>query len=374
VRIGVLGGGQLGRMLALAGYRLGLDFRFLDPSAEACAGQVGELLSGNFADPSLVDRFAAGLDVVTFEWENVPVDLALALAERLPVQPSPAALATAQNRFAEKAFFRGLAIATAPFAPVESEADLGRALDQVGTPALLKTVREGYDGKGQRRIETAADAAAAWRALGERPAVLEGYVPFRRELSIVAVRAADRSTAFYPLVENLHRDGILRRTLAPAPDLSDALQAEAESIAARALEALDYVGVLAIELFEHAGHLLANEMASRVHNSGHWTIEGAATSQFENHVRAVAGLPLGETRSIAPAAMVNLIGELPDQRRLLAIPGANLHLYGKAVRPGRKLGHVTVLGRDEAELRERLARVESVLTSDLATTARVKEA
>jgi 5-(carboxyamino)imidazole ribonucleotide synthase len=361
VKIGVLGGGQLGRMLALDGYRLGLGFRFLDPSPSACAGQVGELLVGDLTDASLLDRFAEGLDVVTYEWENVPAEAARQLAQRLPVYPSVEALETAQDRLVEKSFFRKLGIATPPFAPISSESDLAPALAVTGTPAVLKTRREGYDGKGQRVVRSAAELSEAWRSLEGAPSVLEGFVDFTRELSTVAVRARDGATAYYPLVENRHAEGILRTTKAPAPRLTQALQAEGEEIASRVLGALDYVGVLAVELFEHEGRLLANEMACRVHNSGHWSIEGAATSQFENHVRAVAGLPLGSTEAVRPAAMVNLIGELPDLREVLAQPGTNLHLYGKSPRPGRKLGHVTVLGKDEDELAARLDRLERVV-------------
>jgi 5-(carboxyamino)imidazole ribonucleotide synthase len=361
VKIGVLGGGQLGRMLALDGYRLGIDFRFLDPSPSACAGQVGELLVGDLTGASLLERFADGLDAVTYEWENVPADAARTISRRLPVYPSVEALETAQDRLVEKSFFRKLGIATPPFAPIGSESDLAPALAITGTPAVLKTRREGYDGKGQRVVRAAEELAEAWRELGGVPSILEGFVDFTRELSIIAVRGRDGSIAYYPLVENRHAEGILRTTKAPAPRLTPALQAEGEEIASRVLTALDYVGVLAIELFEDQGRLLANEMACRVHNSGHWSIEGAATSQFENHVRAVVGLPLGSTEVVRPAAMVNLIGELPDLRGVLAEPGANLHLYGKSPRPGRKLGHVTVLGKDDGELAARLARLERVV-------------
>jgi 5-(carboxyamino)imidazole ribonucleotide synthase len=316
VIVGVIGGGQLGRMLALAGIPLGLSFRFLDPSPEAPAAEVGELLVGEYDDSELLDRLADGAAAVTYEFENVPV----AAAERVGAIPSAAALRASQDRLVEKQLFRRLGIPTP------------RIDDEVASfPALLKTRRLGYDGKGQRLVET-------WQ--GSDPGhVLEERVPFDRELSLLAVRGADGETAFYPLVENVHEDGILRTSRAPA---TGAPQAEAEAYGAKLLDELGYVGVLALELFDVRGRLLANEFAPRVHNTGHWTIEGAATSQFENHLRAVLGLPLGPTAS-RPSVLVNLIGTTPARAEVLAVPGAHLHLYGKEPRPGRKLGHVTLV-------------------------------
>ena len=319
--MGVIGGGQLGRMLALAGIPLGLSFRFLDPAADAPAGDVGELLVGAYDDAELLDRLADGAAVVTYEFENVPVEA----ARRVGALPAPAALEAAQDRLAEKQLFRRLGIPTA------------RVDDEVETfPALLKTRRLGYDGKGQRLVET-------WPGSDPRH-VLEERVSFDRELSLLAVRGrgggSSRETAFYPLVENVHEGGILRSSRAPAPDVP---QAEAEDYATRLLDELGYVGVLALELFDVGGRLLANELAPRVHNSGHWTIEGAATSQFENHLRAILGLPLGATAARGEVAMLNVIGVEPDVPRVLAVPGAHLHLYAKDPRPGRKLGHVTLL-------------------------------
>jgi 5-(carboxyamino)imidazole ribonucleotide synthase len=315
--VSVIGGGQLGRMLALAGIPLGFSFRFLDPAPDAPAGEVGELLVGAYDDPGLLDRLADGADAVTYEFENVPVEA----ARRVGAVPGPAALEAAQDRLVEKRLFRRLGIPTA------------RIDDEVETfPALLKTRRLGYDGKGQRLVES-------WP--GSDPGhVLEELVPFDRELSLLAVRAVNGDTRFYPLVENVHEDGILRSSRVPA---ADAPQALAEEYAARVLDELDYVGVLALELFDAAGTLLANELAPRVHNTGHWTIEGSATSQFEHHLRAVLGLPLGSTDLRAEAALVNLIGTVPSVDAILAIPGAHVHLYGKEPRPGRKLGHVTLL-------------------------------
>jgi 5-(carboxyamino)imidazole ribonucleotide synthase len=359
--VGVLGGGQLGRMLALAGYPLGLRFRFLDPSPEAPAGQLAEWLAVDFESASSLDRFAAGLGVVTYEFENVPVELARRLEHTAPVYPPPAALEASQDRLPEKTLFWRLGLPTAPFLAVGTRAELDRALEVIGFPALLKTRRFGYDGKGQRLMRAPADVDGAWEALGGVPLLLEGVVAFDRELSVLAVRGRDGAAAFYPLVENHHHEGQLRVALAPAPDLTGELQAQAVGYARRVLEALGYVGVLAIELFQQGDRLIANEMAPRVHNSGHWTIEGAETSQFENHLRAILGLPLGPTTILSPCAMVNLIGTLPDMRAVLSVPGAHLHLYGKSPRPGRKLGHVTVRAATAGHLRERLDLVRALL-------------
>jgi 5-(carboxyamino)imidazole ribonucleotide synthase len=323
--VAVIGGGQLGRMLGLAGIPLGLSFRFLDPAPEAPAREVGELVVGAYDDPAALDRLVSGADVVTYEFENVPVEA----ARRAGAVPAAAALEAAQDRLAEKRLFRRLGIPTAPID------------DEVTTfPALLKTRRLGYDGKGQRLVET--------RPGFDPGHVLEGLVPFDRELSLLAVRGRDGDTRFWPLVENVHEGGILRLSRAPA---AGAPQALAEGYATRLLDELGYVGVLALELFDVGGELVANELAPRVHNTGHWTIEGATTSQFENHLRAVLGLPLGATDALAPAAMVNLIGRVPPLEELLRVPGARVHLYGKAPRPGRKLGHVTVLGATDARVR-----------------------
>jgi 5-(carboxyamino)imidazole ribonucleotide synthase len=359
--IGILGGGQLGRMLALAGYPLGLRFRFLDPAPDTPAGRLAEHIVGRYDDPAVLERFVQGVDLVTYEFENVPVKAARWLAERVPVLPPPQALETAQDRLYEKECFWRLDIPTAPFVAVDSCADLEAAIERIGLPAVLKTRRFGYDGKGQAVLHTTADIAPAWKALGGVPLILEGFVPFDRELSILAVRGRSGAMAFYPLVENHHREGILRLSLAPAPDLPSALQAQAERYAARVLEALDYVGVLAIELFQVGKQLLANEMAPRVHNSGHWSIEGAETSQFENHLRAVLGLPLGSTAPRGVSAMLNLIGSMPERAAVLAHPGAHLHLYDKAPRPGRKLGHITLVDSDPQRLHTRLDALQQAL-------------
>jgi 5-(carboxyamino)imidazole ribonucleotide synthase len=358
--VGILGAGQLGRMLALAGYPLGLRFRFLDSVEEAPAGQLAEFLRGDSGDPIVLDHFRQGLAVVGYEFENVPVDLARTLAAHVPVYPPPEALEASQDRLTEKTLFNALGLATAPFRAIGTQADLEQAARDLGYPSILKTRRLGYDGKGQHRLNGPGDLAPAWAALGSVPLILEGFVPFQRELSILAVRGRAGEVAAYPLVENLHRDGILQRSVAPAPNLGG-LQAHAEDLARRVLERLDYVGVLAIEFFDCDGRLVANEMAPRVHNSGHWTIEGAECSQFENHLRAILGWPLGSVAVPRPCAMVNLIGTVPATEALLALPGVHLHLYGKTPRAGRKLGHVTIIGPDRESCAHRLAAVCELL-------------
>jgi 5-(carboxyamino)imidazole ribonucleotide synthase len=355
--IGILGGGQLGYMLALAGYPLGLHFRFLDPSPEAPVGRIAQRVTSDYTDEAALEKFASGLELVTYEFENVPVEAANFLAERVPVYPPPAALEAAQDRLAEKSLFRKLGIATTEFAPVSNPAELEAAVKSLGLPAMLKTCRMGYDGKGQWILRTAEDVAKAKSELPRVNLILEKFVPFTRELSVLAVRSRTGEAAIYPLVENHHRSGILRLSLAPAPRLDADIQRAAERAAHRILESLKYVGVLAIEFFEHQGDLLANEMAPRVHNSGHWTIEGAVTSQFENHLRAVLGLPLGSTGPAGYCAMLNLIGDLPDSAEVLAVPDAHLHLYGKSPRPGRKLGHVTLRAASPERLALRLSEL-----------------
>ena len=359
--VGVLGAGQLGRMLALAGYPLGLRFLFLDESADAPAGHLGDLTVAAWDDRAALDAFAENVDLVTYEFENVPLATAEHLAARVPVFPPPRALAVAQDRLKEKTLFRELGIGTAPFAAVDSRDELDRAIAAIGLPAVLKTRTQGYDGKGQRVLRRREDVEPAFATLGETPLILEGFIPFERELSILAARNRAGETAFWPLVENVHRDGILRLSIAPALCTDGAQDKEAVAIATKALQALDYVGVLAIELFQHEGRLLANEMAPRVHNSGHWTIEGATTSQFENHLRAILDLPLGATTPTGVSAMVNLIGRTPDSAAILGIDGAHLHLYGKPARPGRKLGHVTLVRSDHPELESVLARVATLV-------------
>jgi 5-(carboxyamino)imidazole ribonucleotide synthase len=362
--VAVLGGGQLGLMLGSAALPLGVVPRFLDPSPDATAGRVGELVVGDLGDVAAIERVAAGADVVTYEWEGVPASAARAIESSVPVRPAPLALEVAQDRVSEKETFERLGIAVARFATIDTADDVARALDAVGLPAVVKTRRGGYDGKGQRVVRVADDARAVFATLGAVPLVAESLVPFDRELSVIAARAVDGTTACYPLVENEHDAGILRTSYGPARRLTPELQAEGEAIATRLLDDLDYVGVLSVELFEHDGSLLANEMAPRVHNSGHWTIEGAHTSQFEQHVRAVLGWPLGRADARGCNAMVNCIGRLPDPSAVLAVPGAHLHDYAKAARPGRKVGHVTVVADDEETLAARVALVRALQSDD----------
>lgn len=365
--VGILGGGQLGRMLALAGFPLGLRFRFFDTSPEATAGQLAELHVGDYGDTNALDRFAAGLDVVTYEWENVPAAAVRYLAERVPVYPPLAALETAQDRLVEKQFFNANSIPTPRFVAVDDRAGLDAAVAELGLPSVLKTRRDGYDGKGQVVLREAGDLDTAWDALGQRPLILESFVPFDREVAIIAARGRDGQVAVYPPIEIVQREGILRSARVPrVPHVGGEAQ-ELEQLAMAGwqlmdvLNALDYVGVLAVELFVVGNQILGNELAPRVHNSGHWTIEGAQTSQFEQHLRAILGLPLGPTEQRAEVAMLNLIGDLPNTAEVLAIPDTHLHLYGKTPRPGRKLGHITVLAEDTATLEQRVARLEGIV-------------
>ena len=358
--VGILGGGQLARMLALAGAPLGIRFLIVDNAADACAGQVAPLVQADWRDFAALDEFAQRIDVATFDFENVPADTAQWLAERAQVFPNPRALAATQDRLVEKTLFRELGLDTPAFAAVDSRADLERALAAIGCPAVLKTRRLGYDGKGQFRLRTLADADAAWMALGGVPLILEAWVAFEREVSLIAVRGRDGEFCTYPLVQNWHADGILSASLAPAPAVQGLTQSAARHARAIA-EHLDYVGAFALELFVKDGHLLGNEMAPRVHNSGHWTIEGAPCSQFENHIRAVLGLPLGDTSALGISVMLNFIGELPNAQPVLAEPRAHWHDYGKSTRAGRKVGHATLRADNTIEMRERLARIAHAL-------------
>lgn len=358
--IGILGGGQLARMLALAGYPLGERFVALDPSSEAGAGHLAPLLVGDYDDAGLLDQLAGACEVVTHEFERVPAASARRIALTVPVHPNPDVLDVSQDRVTEKQLFNRMGLATPSFAPASGRAELDRAVASVGLPALIKTRREGYDGKGQFVVRAISDVEAAWDSVGAKDLIVEAMVDFERELSLLAVRALDGAVAVYPLVENHHHEGILRLSRAPAPDVTPQLQAGAEAHARSIMDALDYVGVLAIEFFQVGDEVLGNEMAPRVHNSGHWTIEGATTSQFENHIRAITGRPLGSTAPIGHSAMVNLIGDLPDLDTILRIEGAHLHLYGKRPRPGRKLGHVTVVADDVAELEDQVASLQAL--------------
>ena len=346
--LGILGGGQLGRMLALAATRLGLRTHILTPEADSPALDVCVARTiADYTDEDALAAFAGVVDVVTYEFENIPARSAAVLAGLCPVRPDATALAASQDRLVEKEFLASLGIATAPYMPVDDPGALARAVAQLGRPAILKARRFGYDGKGQALLREGSDLAVTFRSLGGARAILEGVVHFQKEVSVVAARGLDGTFAAYDLCENTHDGGILRRTRAPA-DVTAATAAEAVAIAARIAEALDYVGVLAVEMFvTHEGGrdtIRVNEIAPRVHNSGHWTEGGAVTSQFEQHVRAVAGWPLGSTRRLGTfVEMENLIGaEAERWPAILRDDGASLHLYGKGeTRPGRKMGHVT---------------------------------
>ena len=362
--VGILGGGQLARMMALAGAPLGLRFRVLDNVADACAGQFAPMIVGDYTDRAALAEFAAQVDVATFDFENVPAASAQWLSERVPVFPQPRALAVAQDRLAEKTLFRELGIPVPDYQDIDSREMLDAAVARLGTPCILKTRRLGYDGKGQFRIRSAADVDAAWAALGAQVQrvglILEGFVHFQRELSVVAVRGRDGGFRTWPLTENWHVDGVLSASLAPAA-VDAAMQATALSYARQLAEALDYVGVFALELFCRDGELLANELAPRVHNSGHWTIEGSETSQFQNHLRAVLGLPLGDTRMLGHACMLNWIGDMPEALPVLREAGGHWHDYGKQPRAGRKVGHATLRADSSAELTVALRSVGDAL-------------
>lgn len=354
MKLGILGGGQLARMMALAAYPLNIKCTFLDPAQDACAGPLGNLINGAYDDPEGLHQLASSTDCVTFEFENVPAAALESLADQVPVYPPYKALLTSQDRLVEKNLIKNLGIETAPFAEVNSLQDLESAVAKLGRPSILKTRRLGYDGKGQAVIREDSDLNSAWQSIGEVPATLEGFVPFDREVSIISVRARNGETRFYPLVENVHQNGILH--LSTVLD-NDPVQKQAEQMVKTLIDELDYVGVLVLELFQVGNKLLANEFAPRVHNSGHWTIEGAFTSQFENHVRAVTGLPLGDTNAVCPCAMINIVGNLPDTTEILKIPGASLHLYDKEPREGRKIGHITVCSSSKEELQSRIKSI-----------------
>jgi 5-(carboxyamino)imidazole ribonucleotide synthase len=339
--VGVVGAGQLGRMLALAGYPLGIRCTFLDRSAAAPAAQVAPILTGDLEDASRLAALAACSDVVTFDWENIAGEALAPLEKLTRVRPPRAALEVSQDRLSEKALFSKLRIPVAAHAAIDSQEQLVRATRKLGLPGILKTRRLGYDGKGQFVLRDLGQVDAAWAAIGGAGLIYEKFQEFSRELSIVGARSAAGQTVFYPLSANTHGGGILRHSIAPF--VSPRLERTARNYLKRVMNALAYVGVLAIEFFVVKDRLVANEMAPRVHNSGHWTIEGCVTSQFENHLRAICDLPLGSTRALGHTAMINFLGTMPARERLLAIDGLAFHDYGKEPRPGRKLGHCTIL-------------------------------
>ncbi|MBA2237179.1 MAG: 5-(carboxyamino)imidazole ribonucleotide synthase [Lysobacter sp.] len=368
--VGILGGGQLARMLALSGAPLGLRFLVMDAADDACAGQFAPMVVGDYRDAAALAEFASRIDVATFDFENVPAESAQWLSERVPVFPIPRALGTVQDRLAEKTLFVELGIPVPDFAAVDSREELDRVVERVGVPCILKTRRLGYDGKGQFRLRSASDADAAWAALGAQAStvglILEAFVPFERELSVIAVRGRDGEFRSWPLTENWHVDGVLSASLAPAR-VDDATAAMAISHARKLADALDYVGVFALELFAHGRRLLGNELAPRVHNSGHWTIEGAQTSQFQNHLRAVLGLPLGATDAIGDSCMLNWIGHMPEPAPVLREAGGHWHDYGKSPRAGRKVGHATL----RSDCPEHLAQALQRIGNDLGRNAQV---
>ncbi len=358
MKIGVIGGGQLGRMLALAGTPLGMNFAFLDPAPDACAAALGEHLRADYSDPDHLRQLADEVDLVTFEFESVPAETVAFLSQFVPVYPCAESLRIARDRWFEKSLFKDLGIPTPAFANVLDQADLDHAVIEIGLPAVLKTRTLGYDGKGQKVLRAPADVVGAFAELGSVPCILEGFVPFSGEVSLVAVRGRDGETRFYPLVHNTHVNGILELSVASS---NHPLQALAEDYVGRVLEQLNYVGVLAFEFFEVDGGLKANEIAPRVHNSGHWTIEGAECSQFENHLRAVAGLPLGSTAKVGESAMLNFIGSVPEVSKVVAIDDCHLHHYGKAFKAGRKVGHATLRSKDLATLQARIKEVKALI-------------
>lgn len=362
MKVGILGGGQLARMIALSGYPLDLEFIILDPSDAAGAVGLGEHLHGDYNDQILLAELAEKADVVTYEFENVPADVAAFLADHTQVYPAPNALAVSQDRLHEKEFFHKLGIPTAHYAAISSLDDLQQAMEHIGYPAILKSRRMGYDGKGQVILKSADQLADAWKAVEGVDCVVEGFVNFQREVSIIAARRPKGELVFYPLSENVHDKGILRVSECC---LDDKLQQQAEEYVSKLLDALDYVGVIALELFDVNGTFIANEFAPRVHNSGHWTIEGAETSQFENHLRAILDLPLGSTKARGYTGMVNFIGGLPAAASVLDISHAHHHLYAKSPRKGRKVAHATVRSDNREQYSQSLqALVELAKSTD----------
>ena len=358
MHIGIVGGGQLGLMLGEAANELGMTCTFVDPSESPPAARVGKVLRAAFDDPAALERLAADCDVITYEFENVPVDALEALDTATPLYPPPAALRAAQDRRVEKDQFVELGIPVPGYRVIDSADDLDAAVRDLGLPVVVKTRRFGYDGKGQFVIREAGQVAEAWETLGPVPLIAEAWVPFDYEVSIIGARTPTGDIVTWPLSRNLHRDGILRVARADAADGD--LHARASDYVGRLLDHLDYVGVLTLELFVAGDELLANEFAPRVHNSGHWTIEGSATSQFTNHLLAIAGRPLGSTATIAWPGMVNLIGEFPDAARSLDDPRLYLHDYGKTPREGRKLGHITCVAATADEREALLDRLDKL--------------
>ncbi len=363
MKVGILGAGQLGRMLALAGIPMNIEFVLFDPARDACGQSLGEFINAPFDDAAQLQAFADKVDVITVEFEHIPIQSLHWLNQRTPVYPPPPAVAIAQDRLLEKQMFGTLAIPTAAYQAIDNEQNFIDHCAAQSQPMIAKSRRAGYDGKGQARIYADTDYKAVWTALAGVPLIVEDKIDFDREISIIAVRSKSADTVFYPLCENTHLDGILHCTQVK---LDDPLQQQAQDYAKRVMDALDYVGVLTFEYFDCAGQLMANEVAPRVHNSGHWSIEGADSSQFENHLRAICGMPLGSTSTRGLAAMVNLIGEMPPLDAVLSIAGAHWHDYGKQARAARKLGHITLRANEQATFDEGLAKLQNQLGSHFA--------
>ncbi len=367
LRIGILGGGQLGRMMALAGYPLDLAFSFFDSNPDCPSAALGPRYGDTDNSEASLDAFIASADVFTYEFENIPVAWVERIAAQKPVYPGVKSLAVSQNRINEKNLFAGLKIPSARFAEIRSESDLQQAVATLGLPLVIKTVTMGYDGKGQFLLKTNEQVTEAWAQLGtQAPLIAEEFIHFKRELSMIAVRGRDGKTVCYPLTENTHHRGILSHSIAPAPFVDSDTQLTAERYISAILHELDHVGAITLEMFETRNGLYANETAPRVHNSGHWTIEGARCSQFENHVRAVAGFPLGATTCDRPTAILNIIGLHPKTEDILKQPDAHLHLYGKTEREGRKLGHITLTANNHHDLASSISQVADMLPNPMA--------
>lgn len=361
-KVGIVGAGQLGMMIGEAAAAVGAECRFLDPGDAPPAARAGEVIRGDYDDLNKLDELADWADVISYEFENVPVDAVATLVDRCPVYPPPLALRKAQDRLEEKQLFEALDIPTSPFQNIESQADLDDAVRDLGLPLVFKTRRFGYDGKGQAVVRDATGLDGLWTRLGEVPLIAEKFVNFDREVSIIGSRSVSGSVVHYPLSENTHRDGILR--VAVAPENNEELHALASRYHQRMLEELDYVGTLTLELFVVGDGLVANEFAPRVHNSGHWSIEGAHCSQFENHLRAILDEPLGEPAARGHAAMINIIGDMPRGLDADGLPEFDLHDYGKSPRPGRKLAHLTLVRESRDALISDLAELNQVVNSD----------
>lgn len=366
-RIGIFGGGQLGRMMALAATSLNARCSFYEPTPDCPANVIGSVFGDDSNSETAVGAFLDSADVFTYEFENISTDLVRRIADHKPVYPSIESLRISQNRLNEKRLFAELNIPSARFYEIRQETDIVRAAADLGLPLVIKTVTQGYDGRGQFLLKNEGQIADAWASLGaQAPLIAEEFVHFRRELSIIAVRGHDGKSVCYPLTENTHHQGILSHSIAPAPFVEDDVQMTAEKYISTLLTHLDHVGALTLEMFETRHGLVANETAPRVHNSGHWSIEGSHCSQFENHIRAILGLPLGSTYCAEPTAMINIIGQHPRTEDILQIDDAHLHLYGKIERPARKLGHITVTARTHHDLEDKVKKIATLLPNPMA--------